>query len=120
MVYPGSGMAASVEQRVGETVGGRYRLLRALGEGAFGAVYEAEHLVTSRHVALKILHPHLVNQPGLAQRFLREAQTVAKLHHPGIVEVLDAGQDPDETLFLALELLEGETLDHRLARGPLS
>lgn len=106
----------TARERINTEIGGRYRVKRIIGEGAFGAVFAAEHTLTAREVALKILHPHLVQTEQIAQRFLLEAQTMAKIRHPGICQVLDAGREPDGTIFLALELLEGETLEECLER----
>src|SRR5687768_8039702 len=76
-----------------------------------GSVFEAEHTITKRRVALKLIHQGLIeNNPNTAERFLREAQAPAAIRHPAVVEVLDAGQDPDGRLFLVFELLEGRTL----------
>lgn len=106
----------TARERVNTEIGGRYRAKRIIGEGAFGAVFAAEHTLTAREVALKILHAHLVQTEQIAQRFLLEAQTMAKIRHPGICQILDAGRESDGTLFLALELLEGETLEESLER----
>ncbi len=106
----------TAKERVGTEIGGRYKLERILGEGGFSAVFLAEHTLTGRKVALKILHAHLVQDEQIAQRFLLEAQSMARLKHPGITQVLDAGREPDGTVFLALELLEGETLESMLSR----
>lgn len=106
----------TAKERINTEVGGRYRIKRIIGEGAFGAVFAAEHLLTAREVALKILHAHLVQTEQIATRFLLEAQTMAKIRHPGMCQVLDAGREPDGTIFLALELLEGETLEESLER----
>jgi serine/threonine protein kinase len=106
----------TAKERINTEVGGRYRIKRIIGEGAFGAVFCAEHLLTSREVALKILHAHLVQTEQIATRFLLEAQTMAKIRHPGMCQVLDAGREPDGTIFLVLELLEGETLEESLER----
>ncbi len=106
----------TARERINTEVGGRYRIKRIIGEGAFGAVFAAEHLLTAREVALKILHAHLVQTEQIATRFLLEAQTMAKIRHPGMCQVLDAGRDSDGTIFLALELLEGETLEESLER----
>ncbi len=106
----------TASERVGTDVAGRYRLEKILGEGGFSSVFLGKHLVTGRLVALKLLHAHLVQTEQVSQRFLQEAQMMAKIRHPGIVEVLDAGREPDGTVFLALELLEGEGLDAVLSR----
>ena len=96
--------------QTGSVLGGRYLLLRVIGTGGMGAVFEAEHTVTKRRVALKLIHRELLEKANVAQRFLREAQAPAALRHSSIVEVLDAGQDPDGRFFLVFDLLEGITL----------
>jgi serine/threonine-protein kinase len=99
---------------VGQTVAGKYRLVRVLGTGGMGAVYEAHHAVTQRPVAVKILHSWIVAaHPTTALRFIQEAQAPTRLEHPSIVEVLDAGEDP-LGLYLVFELLSGEDLESAL------
>jgi len=98
------------EERVGSEIAGKYQLLRLLGEGGMGAVYEAVHEFTQRRVAVKLMQPGFARAPLAAERFLREAQAPSTIGHPGIVQVLDGGQDTDGSLYLVLELLEGETL----------
>jgi serine/threonine protein kinase len=102
--------------RIGTTVGGRYEIRRLLGEGGFSAVFESVHNITGRSVALKLLHPHLVTTEQITERFLLEARAMARIRHDGIVQVLDAGKDPDGTVYIALELLEGEALESTLQR----
>ncbi|MBL8679014.1 MAG: protein kinase [Myxococcales bacterium] len=95
----------------GDIVAGRYRVLRVLGRGATGTVYEAEHQWTQRRVALKVLRAELSKNERVVDRFLREAQVCAGLSHPALVAVLDMGQDEhDGLLYLAQELVEGKTL----------
>jgi len=97
------------DKRVGTEFAGRYQILRLLGEGGMGAVYEARHLFTGRHVALKLIHAVVARSPTARERFLREAQAPSSIGHAAIVEVLDAGVE-EETPYLALELLSGEDL----------
>ncbi len=92
---------------IGATVGERYLLVRLLGEGGMGAVYEAEHLVTRRHVALKLLHPGAHWSKNSVTRFVREAQIASSIEHPGVIEVLDAGTDVTGAPFLVFEMLRG-------------
>src|SRR6476659_2725653 len=113
------GSEACPARRVGTIVAGRYRLARLIGMGGMGAVYEAVHLELSQPVALKVLLTHLARDPETAERFRREAREAAALGHPGIVAVRDLGQEPDGTLFLVMELLEGESLASVVRRGPL-
>jgi len=102
--------------RVGETVGGRYVLRRLIGVGGYSAVYEAAHTVTGRAVALKLLHPHLLTHREIIDRFLQEARAMANVKHEGIVQVLDAGVDDNATIYIALELLDGESMEALLLR----
>lgn len=106
----------TTSERIGTVVGGRYEVRRLLGEGGFSSVFAAMHNVTGREVALKLLHPHLVTTEQITERFLMEARAMAKINHDGIVQVLDAGRDPDGTVFIALELLNGESLEATLDR----
>ncbi|WP_257458606.1 serine/threonine-protein kinase [Archangium lipolyticum] len=101
--------------QVGQLVGGRFRVLRVLGQGGMGAVYVAEQLGLGRHVALKVMHPHIASAPGFSERFQREAQVLARLRHPGSVEVYDYGLDSG-FLYLAMELVSGETVESLLRR----
>lgn len=89
-------------------VGGRYELLKKLGAGGMGAVYLARHTATLGRCALKLIHDHAEDGNSHA-RFLREARAPAEIGHPGIVQVLDAGVDADGTMFVAMELLSGQS-----------
>jgi serine/threonine-protein kinase len=101
-----------------ETIG-RYRIVRELGRGGMGVVYEAEDPLLSRKVALKTIHRGLISDPAAGkmfeERFFAEARAAAGLSHPGIVVVHDVGRDEAGILFIALEFLTGQTLDKRLA-----
>ncbi|HEX8908984.1 MAG TPA: serine/threonine-protein kinase, partial [Anaeromyxobacteraceae bacterium] len=94
---------------------GRFELLRRVGQGGFGVVFEAEDRELHRRVAFKALRP---NAGGGAPWLAEEAEAVARLNHPGIVTLYDMGTC-DAGPYLVLELLRGETLAVRLARGPL-
>ncbi len=97
------------------TVTAGYRILARLGSGTMGHVYEAEDANAARRVALKVLHKH--HQKELAPRFLREGKTLALLSHPNIVQLVDMGQLDDGALFLATELVSGESLRVLMDRG---
>ena len=97
----------------GTVFAGRFRVVRALGQGGMGSVYEAVQVTLDRPVALKLLHPALTMDLALVQRFQREAKLMASLRHPHIVEVIDAGVE-DGALWIAMEYLRGETLAHWL------
>src|SRR5262245_36605459 len=107
---------------IGETVDRKYKLLRLLGEGGMGTVYEAEQVATLRHVAIKVIHPDLI-APGseMAIRLRRESKAGGAITNEHIVELLDAGEDEDTgALYLVMEYLEGEDLQSLLDRtGPL-
>ena len=90
-----------------------YRLLRELGGGGMGTVYEAEDLRLSRRVALKLIRPELARDRELEDRFLREARALCRISHPGIVQIYSFGVLDDGTSYLVMELLSGETLSQR-------
>ena len=97
----------------------RYRILGELGRGGMGVVHEALDTKLGRRVALKLLPPERVADPERRERFLREARAASALNHPGIVTVHDLGK-ADGLDFIVMELVEGETLADRIARGPIA
>ncbi|MDC0718850.1 serine/threonine-protein kinase [Nannocystis bainbridge] len=99
---------------LGSLLEGRYRVLRRLGGAGVGSVFVGEDEVLRRRCALKLLHPALAADAERAARFLREAQTIAALDHPNIVDIHSYGQDPRGTVYFVMELLAGEDLDARL------
>jgi eukaryotic-like serine/threonine-protein kinase len=108
------------ESLVGTTLDGRYRLVSHIASGGMGAIFRAEHVYMRKELALKVLRPDLSSLPDIAERFRREAEIAASLEHDNIVRVTDFGRSPEGWLFLAMELLEGESLFDRLRRtGPL-
>lgn len=92
---------------------GEFRLVRELGRGGMGVVYLAEDVALDRSVALKVLGSHLTGSPTAIRRFRREAKAAARLRHPAIVRVYRYGEDSG-VHFIAMEFVEGETLEHRL------
>ena len=94
---------------------GPYRIVRLLGEGGMGAVYEARQEPLDRRVALKTLHPEYARNQEAVARFFNEAKVLSKLEHPSIVQVSDFGHTPDGIAYLVMEYLRGESLAHRLA-----
>ncbi|HEY7374539.1 MAG TPA: serine/threonine-protein kinase [Polyangia bacterium] len=88
---------------------GKYQVVRLLGEGGMGAVYEGVHLAIGKKVAIKVMSPELVADPDARARFLREAQLTSRVRHPHAVDVTDVGSEAGQT-FLVMELLEGEDL----------
>jgi tetratricopeptide (TPR) repeat protein/TolB-like protein len=95
-----------------------YRILGELGAGGMGVVYRAEDTKLGRTVALKFITPHGAEGAGEKERFLREAQAAASLSHPNICTIHEI-DEADGELFFAMELVEGENLKDRIARGPL-
>ncbi|MEP6995648.1 MAG: serine/threonine-protein kinase, partial [Acidobacteriota bacterium] len=98
---------------------GPYEILAPLGAGGMGEVYTARDTRLERTVAVKILPSLSSPSPDARQRFEREARTISQLSHPHICALYDVGRE-GETEYLVMELLEGETLSDRLAKGPLS
>ena len=96
---------------------GPYKVVRKLGEGGMGAVFEAVQEPIGRRVAVKILHAKYAQDPQITARFFNEARAVNLIDHPGIVQVSDYGQLPDGTAYLVMEFLKGETLSQRVKKG---
>ena len=101
---------------VGTLLVGKYKVTRELGRGGMAAVYEAEHVNIGKKVAVKVLAAELANSAIVIERFFREARAVASVRSPYIVEVYDSGRLEDGRPFIAMELLEGESLYDRMAR----
>jgi Tol biopolymer transport system component len=97
---------------------GPYKILAPLGAGGMGEVYRAHDTRLGRDVAIKVLSPHLAPTPEVRARFEREARTISQLNHPHICTLHDVGHQ-DGTDYLVMELVEGETVAHRLEKGPL-
>ena len=95
-----------------------YRVLDKLGEGGMGVVYKAEDTKLKRTVALKFLPAHLLGEEQTKARFEREAQAAAALAHPNICIVFEIDEAEGKT-FIAMAYVEGESLDKKIARGPL-
>src|ERR1044071_6036165 len=105
----------------GEIIDGKYRIVRLIGEGGMGAVYEGENVRIHRRVAIKVLHPGTAANVDAVQRFEREAQAAGRIGSDHIVEVIDLGNLPEGDRFMVMEFLDGENLSQRIqARGRLS
>src|SRR6266511_5313620 len=95
---------------------GKYRMVRLLGEGGMGAVYEGENVRINRRVAIKVLHAGLTENKEVTQRFEREAQAAGRIGNDHILEVLDLGSLASGDHYIVMEYLDGEPLSARIAR----
>ena len=100
---------------IGKSLSKRYVLEEMLGQGGMSAVYKSTDPNLKRVVAIKIIHPHLSNDPNFVKRFEEEAEAVAQLRNPGIIQVYDFNRDED-TYYMVLEFVPGETIQEHLKR----
>src|SRR5262245_32601848 len=107
-------MSALIGQQLGH-----YEIVSLLGKGGMATVYRARQLNIKREVALKVIKSDLDDSPDFVRRFEREAETIASLAHPHILNLFDYGQQ-GEIVYLAMELLEGGSLAELISKGPLS
>ena len=109
------------DARIGSIAGGKYKILRLIGKGAMGAVYEAQNVTIGKRVALKFVFVDAQTESSVLARFHREARAISAIESAHIVQVFDTGETLEGEPFLVMELLHGESLAARLAReGPLS
>ena len=101
---------------IGQVLSGRYRLESKLGSGGMSTVYLALDQTLQRNVAAKVLHREMSDQPDQLERFRREARAVARVSHPNVVSVIDAGNDEDGHPYIVFEYVDGETLKQRIDR----
>jgi eukaryotic-like serine/threonine-protein kinase len=101
---------------VGTTLAERYRVIRRIGEGGMGLVYEAEHAVIEKRVALKVLREDFSSRPEVVQRFQLEAKSASRIGHEHIVDISDFGTMPSGASYFVMEFLDGEDLANVLAR----
>jgi eukaryotic-like serine/threonine-protein kinase len=122
-----SDLGASADRRLndsnrawlGRIIDGRYRVLEVIGRGGMGVVYRVEHLRMGKVAAMKVLHRDLATDPGVVQRFEREAAAVSRLHHPHTVQVFDFGT-AQGALYLIMEYVRGLDMAHVISRdGPM-
>src|SRR5215510_1270545 len=103
---------------IGKTVG-HYRITAKLGAGGMGEVFLAEDKRLERKAAIKFLPAEMLARPELRQRFLNEARAASALNHPHVCVVYDVGETPDGLPFIAMEFVEGQSLDALVKHGPL-
>ena len=101
---------------VGAVLLGKYKVTREIGRGGMAAVYEALHLSLNKRIAIKVLAAELSASTVVIERFFREARAAASVKSPHIVDIYDSGRLDDGRPFIAMELLEGESLYDRMAR----
>jgi len=111
-IAPPAGLA------IGQTLEGKYKIIREIGRGAMGVVYEGLHITLDRRVAVKTLRQEMSNDVDLAARFEREARAASAIGHPHIIDVFDLGRTPDGLLFMVMELLDGKPLNTLLQENP--
>jgi serine/threonine-protein kinase len=104
----------------GAIIEGKYRVVRHIGEGGMGTVFEGENVRIERRVAIKVLNAEVASTPEFLARFDREARAAARVGSPHICDVLDSGQLDNGERFIVMEYLDGESLDDRLSRGRMS
>src|SRR3954451_14635029 len=104
---------------VGLVLSDRYRIVRKLGEGGMGAVYQAEHALIEKRIALKVLFPELTRRTDLVARFLQEAKAASRIGHENVIDISDFGQSPEGLVYIAMEYLDGQDLGQLLREsGP--
>jgi eukaryotic-like serine/threonine-protein kinase len=101
---------------IGKVLSERYRIVRKIGEGGMGAVYQAEHALIEKKIALKILFQDLTRRPDLIARFLQEAKSASRIGHENVIDITDFGQSPEGLVFIAMEYLDGQDLGRTLKK----
>jgi serine/threonine-protein kinase len=107
------------DPRIGTVLAERYRIDSLIGEGGMGKVYQAEHVLMRKRLAVKVLHRELSSVPELVARFEREAMAAAHIEHENVAAATDFGKLPDGSVFLVLEYIEGRCLRDELEKGPM-
>ena len=110
-------LVVRARQRIGTVLRGKYRLDGVLGIGGMAAVFSATHLRNANRVAVKILHHELAIEPNVRARFLREGYAANSVGHPAPLRILDDDRAEDGSIFLVMNIIDGETLDTRWERN---
>jgi eukaryotic-like serine/threonine-protein kinase len=111
-------LSADEDALVGTVFADRYRILGVLGQGGMGRVYEAEHVNINKKLAIKVLRPEVVSDPATVARFRQEARSASSIGHENIIEIEDFATLPDKSVYLAMELLQGQPLGVRMREPP--
>ena len=117
MTDPEDDTTKRARERIGKVLRDKWRIDGLLGIGGMAAVYAATHTNNGKQVAIKLLHPEVLSNPEARSRFLREGYVANKVGHPGTVQVLDDDIDDDGSVFLVMELLDGESFEARRVRS---
>ena len=117
MTDPEDDATRRARERIGKVLRDKWKLTDLLGIGGMAAVYAASHINNGKQVAIKLLHPEVLSNPEARSRFLREGYVANKVGHPGTVQVLDDDIDDDGSVFLVMELLDGESFEARRVRS---
>ena len=99
---------------IGRVLSDRYRIIRKIGEGGMGCVYQAEHALIEKKIALKVLFQDLTRRADLVARFLQEAKSASRIGHENVIDISDFGQSPEGLVYIAMEYLEGQDLGRTL------
>jgi len=114
-------MSAAQQPNPVSVLDGKYALLRELGSGGTGTVYEAENLIVGKRIAIKLMKPEAFAEPDSQTRFVAEARAAARISHANVVDIHDLGVSRDGVPYIVMELLRGETLESVIdTRGPLA
>src|SRR5439155_12526164 len=107
------------EKLIGEVLANRYQIETRLGEGAMGAVFRARHVKVGRPFAVKVLHPRLLVDKKVLQRFEREAELAGRLRHPNVIGVVDVGETTEGMRYMVMDFAEGPDLATLLSEAPM-
>src|SRR5215471_2680018 len=98
---------------IGRVLSERYRILRKVGEGGMGTVYQAEHALIEKKIALKVLFPELTRRADLVARFLQEAKSASRIGHENVIDISDFGQSPEGMVYTAMAATSGSCCARR-------
>jgi tRNA A-37 threonylcarbamoyl transferase component Bud32 len=113
-------MDEHTQKQIGAVICGKYRIVGHLGSGGMCDVYDAEHFIMGKRVAIKVLRPEFAADPTTCERFEREARTASRIHHPNAINMMDLGSAEDGSPFIVMEFVDGKTLEKLIqTEGPL-
>ncbi len=98
------------QAKIGSVLADRYKIIEFIGAGGMSCVYKAQHQITQKYVAIKLMHSHIINNPQSVRRFQQEATAASRLNHPNIISIYDIGEDTDGSLYMVMDFIDGESL----------